>query len=260
MTILNTLRSFVGGWLERSASRSTGMLALVTLALGLLSACGSPTIQPMRFNASPWRDGEVSTYRVTAVDATYAGTTRFDLLQLETGGWSLRRETSAQGVQEIATVEMSDRDYRPSSAILIRMDSGGIEQVRTTYAAGQVDLELTTKQNITTYERKSIPSDARDQRTLLMLLRALPLDQGYATRLNTYLPVVPILDRVTVSVLRRETVETPAGSFDTWVVRMDTGDSRTEAWIGTQAPYPLVKFVDGRNRGTYELLEFAPGP
>lgn len=232
---------------------------LLVLAVMLLGACGAPAIQPLIFNEPPWRDGEVSTYRVTAVDSTYAGTTRYDILRMGSDGWSLRREISAQGTQEIVAVEMSDRDYRPSIATLVRIDSGGVEQVRTTYAGGQVDLELTTKQNITTYERQSIPSDARDQRTLLMLLRALPLAQGYATRMNSYLPIVPILDRVTISVLRRESVSTPAGDFDAWVVRLDTGNSRTDAWIGVDAPYPLLKFVDGRNRGTFELLEFIPG-
>lgn len=225
----------------------------------MVGGCGSPTIQPLVFGEPPWRSGEVSTYRVTAVDATYAGTTRFDIVRMGDDLWNLRREISAQGTQEIVAVEMRDPDYRPVTATLVRMDAGGTEQVRTTYAAGQVDLELTTKQNIVTYERKSIPSDARDQRTLLMIVRALPLTQGYATRLNAFLPVVPILDRVTISVLRRETVATPAGEFDTWLVRMDSGDSRTDAWIGVDAPHPLVKFIDGRNRGTFELTEFIPG-
>ena len=176
------------------------MAWLVVLLVSLtLAACGSPNIQPLVFGAAPWTDGEVSTYRVTAVDATNAGTTRYDLLQLEPGIWSLRREISAQGTQEIVTVEMSEQGYRPAAATLIRINADGVEQVRTTYNAGQVDMALTTKQNIVTYERASIPSDARDQRTLLMIVRALPLAKGYATRLNSNLPIVPILYRITVS-------------------------------------------------------------
>jgi hypothetical protein len=60
-------------------------------------------------------------------------------------------------------------------------------------------------------------------------------------------------------VVRQEQVTTPAGTFDAWYVRMETPDSQTEAWVSTQAPYPVVKFVDSRNGGTFELSEFQPG-
>ncbi len=68
-----------------------------------------------------------------------------------------------------------------------------------------------------------------------------------------------LLDRVTVQVLKAETVDVPAGRFDTWLVELDTGDSESQAWYSQAAPYPLVKFVDGRSGGLYELASFAPG-
>jgi hypothetical protein len=92
-----------------------------------------------------------------------------------------------------------------------------------------------------------------------MLLRALPLAQGYAVRLNVFLPVVGILDRVTVEVLSQEQVTVLADTYDTWYVRMQTANSETEAWVSTQAPYPVVKFIDSRNGGTFELSEFQAG-
>jgi hypothetical protein len=233
---------------------------LAALLFGLaLAGCAAPEPQPLIFGEAPWRDGEASTYRVTDVDGNYAGTARYDLTQIDAETWNLRRDITAQGVQEIVVVDMGLRDYRPKVATLVRLADDGAEQVRTVYNGSTAEMELTTKLDITTYQRESIPSDARDQRTLAMIARALPLAEGYATRLNSFLPVVPILERITLSVTGREQVEVPAGSYDAWKVRLDTGDSRTDLWIGVDAPHPLLKIVDGRNGGTFELLEYQPG-
>lgn len=226
----------------------------------LPAACGVPDPQPLIFGNAPWASGEVSSYRVTDVNGAYAGTTRYDLMQLDAETWSLRRETSSQGMQEIAVVEMSMGEYRPSQATTVRIAGDATEQVRTTYNGSEVDLEWTSRQNVTTNQRVNIPSDARDERSLVMLVRTLPLAERYATRINTFLPVVPVLDRVTLSVTGREEVTVPAGSFDAWKVRLDTGASRTQLWVGVDAPHPLVKYVDGRNRAIYELAEFQPSP
>lgn len=233
--------------------------ALSLLAVLAVTACGQPDVQPLAFGPVPWQDGEVSTYRLTAVDGNYAGTAEFSLEQLEEGWWRMRRKILAQGDEEIVEVEASDRGLRPRRSLLTRTSSDGQERVEATYVDGQVDMMLTTKQDVTTYERANIPSDARDQRTLPMVVRTLPLDAGYATRLNAYLPVAGLLDRVTVQVLKPEVVDVPAGRFDTWLVELDTGDSESQVWYNQEAPYQLVKFVDGRSGGLYELANFEPG-
>ena len=241
--------------------------AWLSLLIFILAGCGAPDVQPLAFGATPWQDGEASTYRVIDVNGDYAGTTRFDLTNTASSEsdaeanpedvlWNLRREINTQGVQEIVTVDTRGLDFRPVASTLVRLDGANAEQVRTVYSGSQADLELTTRQNVTTYERVSIPSDARDQNTLLMIIRALPLAPDYATRLNTFLPIVPLLDRVTISVVDQEEVTVPAGTFDTYQVRLDTGNSRTVAWFGVDAPHPLVKYEDGRNGGTFELAEF----
>ncbi|MGL4651773.1 MAG: hypothetical protein ACRC1H_20360, partial [Caldilineaceae bacterium] len=136
---------------------------------------------------------------------------------------------------------------------------GAVEQVRSAYSQGVADLELTTRQNVTTVQRFNIPTDARDQRTLPFLVRALPLAEGYATRLNTFLPLTGTLDRYSIAVVGRETVEVPAGAFDAWRVRLDTGSVVSHIWVGVEAPFPIVKFDDGRANATYELQSFSPG-
>jgi hypothetical protein len=226
----------------------------------LLTGCaGQPSVQPLHFNSAPWRPNESSIYQLTDLNGNFAGTARYDITQLAGDVWNLRREINAQGMQEIVVVDMGDEEFRPIQSTLIRMARDGTEVVGTEYNGSEANLELTTKQNITTVQRVSIPSDAREHATLIMLLRALPLAEGYAVRLNIFLPIVGLLDRVTVEVAGQEQVTTLAGSYDTWYVTLTTPDSETEAWISTQAPYPVVKFVDSRNGGTFELSEFQAG-
>ena len=241
--------------------RSGGLQSILigAMLLFLLTGCSQPEIQPLRFGAAPWQPNESSRYQLTDINGAYAGTARYDLTQLNADGWNLRREINAQGTQEIIAVDMTSGEFRPIESTLIRIARDGTEVVSAKYDGSEVNMELTTKLNIQTVQRMSIPSDAREQTTMVMLLRALPLAEGYAVRLNVFLPVVGILDRVTVEVMGQESVTTVAGMYDTWHVRMATADSATEAWIATQSPFPVVKFVDSRNGGTFELSEFVPG-
>ncbi|MCC9078441.1 DUF3108 domain-containing protein [Litorilinea aerophila] len=247
-----------GVWPFRARNgRPFWLLWLVTLLA--LAGCNEPTIQPLRFNEAPWQAGEVSTYRITDLNDNYAGTARFDILARPEGGWTIRREISAQGVQEIVTVDVGDKGLRPARTLMVRVGDDGQEEVETIYASGQVDLRLTTKQDVTTYQRVNVPSDVRDVRTLPLLARTLPLEEGYATRLNSFLPVSATLDRVTLEVLKRETVQVPAGTFDTWLVEIQGSGRKTRLWIGVEPPHLLVKFVDGHSQGTFELTQFEAG-
>lgn len=239
-----------------------GMLILAMVLFVVLAACGQAQVQPLRYEAAPWSPNEVSIYRLTDVNGNYAGTARYDLSLIDGQDgevWNLRREINAQGMQEIIVVDMSSTGFRPQKSTMVRIDKTGTEVVNTQYSGSDANLELTTKQKVMTVQRINIPSDSREQASVVMLLRALPLAAKYAVRMNVFLPVVGTLDRVTVQTVRQEQVTVPAGTFDTWYLRLETPTSNTEAWVSTQAPYQVVKFVDSRNGGLFELSEFQPG-
>jgi hypothetical protein len=159
------------------------------------------------------------------------------------------------GSQETMTVTMDAAGFRPQASQLERTSAAGRETVDALYSGGQVDLTLNTRQNIMTVQREQVPSDVRETVALPMLLRALPLTRGYATQINVFLPVAAQLERITARVTGEETVQTPAGSFVTWVVEMDAGDAESKAWVTQEAPHVLVKYIDGRNDATLELAE-----
>ena len=225
----------------------------------LLTGCGlfAPEIQPLVLGAAPWQSGEQAVYRITDIDGNYAGTATYTLAQ---GGelWTFIREITAQGTTEFLTVEMGSTDYRPVQSLLIRTSAEGQQRATSTYTRGQVDIELESERSVVTFERQSIPTDVRDQRTLLTLVRALPLEGRYATRVNSYYPIRGQMERVTITIAGEEEVSVPLGRYETWRVVLANRRHETEAWFGKDAPYPLVKYVDGETGGTFELSEFAP--
>jgi hypothetical protein len=229
----------------------------------LLAACGQPEIQPLSFNAAPWRAGESSNYQITAQNGSAAGTARFTLLpgdrQSNPGGWSIQREIESQGVREVFVVEVDKEDQRPSTSTLTRISNQGQEFEKATYNNGAVDIELTSLMSVTTNHHIDVPSDIRIESTLVQLVRALPLAAGYATRLNSFSPATGVVDRITLQVIKREQITVPAGTFDTWQVELDTGQNKSSVWINREAPNVLVKYIDGRNGGTFELVEYKPG-
>ena len=174
--------------------------------------------------------------------------------------WSLTRTIQAQGDNEEITVKVSEPGFRPTASLLQRSNAAGTETVDAQYNGPSIDMVLTTRAEVKTNQRVEAPTDVRESATLPMLARALPLARGYATQINAFLPVAGLLDRVTLSVAGEEEVTTPAGVFPTWVVTLDTGDAESRLWIAKDAPHPLVKMIDGRNKATFELERFDPDP
>ena len=117
-------------------------------------------------------------------------------------------------------------------------------------------MELSTKRNVATVQRVSVPSDARDMVTMPMILRGLPLARGYATQLNLFLPIAAQLERVTVRVTGEEEITVPAGAFKTWAVDVESRDAVSKLWFAQAAPHQLIKYQDGRNQAVFELTDY----
>lgn len=237
-------------------------LLLAAFALGLLAGCSQSAPVGLLFNAAPWQSGETHTFGVTAVDGNRAGLATYSITAGDDAGgegtWLLTRITQSQGNTETNTTTVSAAGFRPFASLLMRTSAAGMETVDARYDGPAVEMVLTTLANVKTNQRAEVPSDVREMVTLPMLVRALPLASDYATQINTFLPVVGALDRATIRVVGDESLTTPAGAYDAWVVTLDTGDAVSRLWIAKDAPYPLVKLIDGRNQATFELESFIP--
>lgn len=235
---------------------------LVALSIWL-AACSRPAPVAPVFNAAPWQDGEEHVFRITDVEGKYAGTATYTLTaginDQEQPTWSIRRLIEAQGDREEITVKVLAAGFRPQSSFLERSNAAGTETVDAQYNGPSVDLVLTTRADVMTTQRIEVPSDVRESATLPMIVRALPLARHYATYLNAFLPVVGSFNRAAVRVVGEERLSVPAGSYDAWVILLEEGSLTTRLWIAKEAPHPLVKYVDGRNRATFELERYSSG-
>lgn len=235
---------------------SLSSLLFTLFSLFILSSCSAQP-QPLVFGEPVWADGETSAYRVTNRDGRIVGTAAFQVGRREPdGGWTLTREILDAGVSERAMIEMQPVGYRPVYSHLLRTSGGANQEVETQFEGARVDIALTNRQGATVYQRVQVPSDIRDERTLLLIMRALPLAQGYATRINSFLPVAGQMERVALQVRRSENITVPAGPFDTWVVELKSNERTTKVWVAQAAPFPVVKFIDGRSQATFELTGF----
>lgn len=239
-------------------------LLIVLLLTGLLAACGfAPEPQALLLGEPVWQSGERSLYRITNREDRQVGNATFVVDAgadtTNEGSWTFSRQINDVGVTEQVTVEVQSRGYLPFHSLLIRTEPQGQQMVEADYAQAQVDIALTNRQGATVYERVNIPSDVRDERTLLPLARTLPLQRNYAANINSFLPITGQTERYSVHVVRNEEVTVPAGTFDAWLVELKTAGHTTRAWIAVDAPHPIVKFVEGRSQGTFELIEFELG-
>jgi hypothetical protein len=238
-------------------------IASVFVLIFLTAGCASPDPQPLLLGDAVWQSGESSSYRVTNREGNVVGTAQVEIIAngelSESEGWTFQRQIVDVDVSEAVTVEVQARGYLPLFSTTNRTQAQGEQLIVATHDQAQIDIALTSAQGATVYERVNAPSDVRDERTILPLLRTLPLRQGYATFINSFLPLTGLTERFAIRIVRSEQVTVPAGVYDTWLVEVKTADRTTRAWIAQEAPYPLVKFVEGRSQGTFELTNFEPG-
>lgn len=220
----------------------------------VLGGCGvgSTDFQALRVGEIPWGDTETTLYQITDSAGESAGQMRITLSNIDEESRLMQREIGGVFREELA-ISMKANNLRPIESNMVRTHRDGIESIRAIYDGSQVNMQFTTKINVMTDERASIPSDSYDYRTVMVLLRALPLESGYATKVNGYLPISGTLERIELIVSGAETVDVPAGTFETWEVSMNTRSNRSTAWIGSEAPFPLVKYQDGSNGALFEL-------
>lgn len=241
-------------------------LILAVFLTVFLAGCGGGGGEPDLFQpgTAPWAVGETHVFQVTNLEGQVVGEGRMEMQASQrtdnVDGWLLARTLDARGEYEASAVELSAKGYRPKLTEMTRRLGQAVQHTQASYAGSAVEITLTTAQDVTTYERVNVTSDVRDERSLLYIVRSLPLTDGYMTRFNSFLPVVGQQERITLTVLRTVDVTVPAGAFAAWEVRLETANGRvTSAWIGQEDTRPILKFIDGRSQATYDLMQYEAG-
>jgi hypothetical protein len=226
----------------------------VTMAALALSACGlgeeeaGPTQDIV--SAIPWTAGEESSYSIVDDDGESLGR---GVLTIEEEDGRLRL------VQHYQNPEFDDRSVvlveggtlKPISGERVIRGEEGELRIEVRYAAGAAAVERTATENGEEEHRTDeleVPEHAYDWASSLFLWRTVPLRQDYeASYFNMATSVVKIPQRVrvTLRVVGQETIEVPAGVFQTWRLEIRASGTKQTAWYAVSGSHPLVKYDSG---------------
>jgi hypothetical protein len=236
--------------------------AISLLALGaLLAACGAApaatapaTTVPaatelppvLGLDIAPWQDGSTASYEWLDASGNQIGTSQFEF-SLNVGVWTIAETDAVSGLDQTVVMRVDAATLAPLGEQKTIHTANSNVDLTTQYENGKLIINANVNgQNRTA--SLDVPANAIDNDQLLMTLRALPFAQGYEAEYVIIVADNALKVNTTVTVQAKETVDVPAGSFESWRVQIAAGQSTQTAWYQVNAPHMLVQYDNGTNR------------
>ena len=226
--------------------RSAGAILAATTAMALPStAAAQPALDAGRILADTF------TYEVR-FDGDELGTLRVSYGRREDGGLRVRERVSGSLGNETTTYEMS-ADFRPLSARREGRLARASAALDLTYRDGAVSGEATVRadsarpgQRAADTRRvkvgRELPPGALDSNMLVAALLASPLVPGDTLRFPVFRPGRGVTEARAL-VAGADSVEVPAGTYDTYRVQLVTDQGDFVLWVTRGTPRTLVRQV-----------------
>lgn len=238
--------------------------ALVLLAVLVASCSGEPkTGEPNNGEPKsdamslipPWEVGEKSVYGVKRGDEVLA--TWEMRVEGDEAGIALVSELKGEGFKEFARVKVDPVTLFPEAM--------SFTQETDTSKAGYT-VTFTSEEAIISVEPPSggqqadpvkvvVPEGPHyENETLLMVIRAMPLESGFAAVVQDIVTRAGQVGPVQISVVREEEIETILGPKDAFVIEIVGFEQYL--WVAKDAPRQILRF-ENRSAGTVsELKEY----
>ena len=225
-----------------------GFLAI--LGMVLLAGCGaSATPTPSVRLTPPWTGAERAEY-VYEAGGKPAGSGVFTVTPKDTG-YVFGSETVAGPVSNI-TMTSVDKNLKPLGDTVQISGTGLATDVALVKIYDNGALRLEAKMaNGTKTATVGYPPNTWDNDQLLMSIRALPLAVGYTFSVPIYAGSTAPTN-VTIDVTGTETIDVPAGAFNTYKVALDYGQGKQYLWYAVDSPHYLIKYE--RPEGPQRLI------
>jgi hypothetical protein len=219
------------------------------IALLVISACSSATttttpVTGLGFAPAPWSNGETTNYDwLDDASGNRIGTSTITITQ-QTTNWIIKEVDLI--AQEDQTIEMTinGETLKAVGEQKTIKTPGNDISLSSVYSAGKVDITADVNGTQKTAS-VDVPQNAVDNDQLLMSLRALPFSEGYKATYVIINTMNATLTNGNFTVQPQETVTVPAGSFNTWKVEMNFGQTTQYAWYEVDSPHTLVKYDNG---------------
>ncbi|MBI4759471.1 MAG: DUF3108 domain-containing protein [Chloroflexi bacterium] len=215
-------------------------LATLSLTLGMaLAACGAEPARALSFSV-PWPYLEQTEYVLYDKDGKEIGQTTWTITK-EGETYILGEKTRIGSLHDEKLVTVQATDLKPIKSTWQRRGTPADFSLEAEYKGDKLIVKARTKdgdKGVTI----GVPADAYDNDEGLMMIRALPLSEGFSTAYTNVVPATASSLKLKLKVLAKETVEAPAGTFSTHKLQMDFGAGVQYAWYSVDEPYYLVKY------------------
>lgn len=196
----------------------------------------------------PWTNGEKESYQwLDDKTGSQIGTEQVSFTK-SGDVWTQEVTDDISGAKQDAKVQVDAKTLQALGEDKTITSSQGNAEIHTEYKDGKLTVSVTASDQ-TNHGSTDVPADYIDNDQLLMTLRGLDFQQGKQVKFT--LVVAGTLQKVatTVTVQGQETVQTPAGSFNSWKVVMDFGGQATQtAWYQVDAPHLLTQYDNGQTK------------
>lgn len=246
-------------------TRSGLLLALVLGAI-LLAACTlseEDSLPPQDIVVSiPWQVGEESSYAIMDDDKE-AGTGVLRIDQ-ENGQLRLSQHYQSPEFDDSSSVLVDAQTLKPIEGERVISSENGVLRIDVRYSDGTAEIERTVteqgKEEDRRIDRLEVPEHAYDTGASLFLWRTIPMQVDYRAAYRSMATAVvgkSQQNKVTLRVVRQETVEVPAGTFQAWRVEVRAPGVRQTAWYAADTTRGLLKYDSGQY--TFELESVKEG-
>jgi hypothetical protein len=229
------------------------ILLLAALAALMLMAC--ETSESLTSNdivdTIPWVVPETTQYRVLDKDDDNeeVGTLEMSIAETGQGQLLLRQfyDFPEAGFTNLAEVVTSADELEPSSSHFRIDGPDGTLDCQASYGDTSVSV-LRVGEDGERTDEIDIPQIAYDSWADLFLWRTIPFTPGLDLDYTDILACT--LDRtqrlgISLEVEDREEITVPAGTLETWPLKIESGGQSQKAWYSTEDPHVLVKYDNG---------------
>lgn len=226
-------------------------LFLAPLVLLAAAACDDGGTTPLSdsgpvLGTIPWTTPETATYNVKQGDTTGTGTLSI-LAATDSLVFAQKFDIPDNDVADEITIEVDSETLEPLKVERVTTDPDFERTCEATYGDAAVTVVQKDEDKEHTDE-VDVPRAAYDSWSDLFLWRTLDFADGYEARYSDVLSCNPRQSEVITMELEVKGVErvtVPAGSFQTWHLRVNSGGSTQDAWYSTEGSRVLVKYDNG---------------
>lgn len=235
------------------------LIIFALAAVLLLAACTEDNIKATDIVTQiPWPDEERAVYRVLDDDGEEVGTLEMSVDPEGDDAYLLRQEFVFPGddFTNNAAVVVGRAGLQPRHTTYVIEGPDGVASCSAEYEGSDVTV-LNLREDGERTETLDVPTVAYDSWSDLFVWRTIDFSQGfeieYADIVACQAPAPPQRLAVKLKVTGGETIDVPAGSFETWRVEIDAGRDQ-KAWFTTDEAHILVRYDNGDQ--TFELIEY----